>query len=102
MKYIGNAIPEPDKGIKVPGPDKCVPDDALSLEEILERFLAGEAVEVGMPVDYDENAGVDINRLDLSEQHSYLVDLDRKLNQKQESQETAESQEKNVSQPEQP
>lgn len=60
MKYKSIALPQPDEGISFKGVKKItVPDQGLSLREILKRFTRGEPVEVGKDPQYDEQANTE-------------------------------------------
>lgn len=56
MKFLGIAVPPASKGYKVPGKKLVVPDQSLSLQEILARFTRNEALPIGHNVDW---GGVD-------------------------------------------
>lgn len=47
MKFKGTAIPRPSEGLRITEPDQVVPDQSLSLREILMRFTRHEALPVG-------------------------------------------------------
>jgi hypothetical protein len=72
MQYRKEAIPAEAQGLSFAGVvDQTVPDQSMSLHEILERFTRGEPVAVGMPVHDDEESDIDIDklsRLDLTDQ----------------------------------
>lgn len=47
MKFKGKAIPSPSEGLVITEVDQVVPDQGLSLKEILQRFVRHEALPVG-------------------------------------------------------
>lgn len=54
MKFKSMSIPAPSKGSVAEGPELVVPNQALSLREILERFTRNQALPVGREPRYDE------------------------------------------------
>lgn len=78
MRYLSISCPTPAKGQSDFGPKQVVPNQALSLQEILERFTRGEAVSVGKPYSYDEDVDVDLEKvknLDLVDREEYIESL---------------------------
>lgn len=77
MKYKSVACPEPSKGLVITDKKIVVPDMALSLEEILDRFVRGEAVEVGKEPEYDDGDEdlEKIARMDLVDRAEYVEKL---------------------------
>lgn len=64
MKFRCNSLPIPDKGISFVGCEVLtVPDQTLSLAEILERFTRDEALPIGHDVSYDDDAEVDYEKM---------------------------------------
>lgn len=59
MKFKGIAIPQRSAGIVITEPDQVVPDQSLTLKEILARFTRGEALPVGLPVQYGSQTEID-------------------------------------------
>lgn len=59
MKFKGIAVPPPSKGIRITEPDQVVPDQSLSLREIIQRFTRNEALPVGMKGQYGSDSGID-------------------------------------------
>lgn len=55
MKFKSIAIPGPSMGVKITGKKIVVPDQSLSLQEILDRFTRGEPLEIGRDVQYHES-----------------------------------------------
>lgn len=55
MKFKSKAHPEPYKGSDLGGKKITVPDQSMSLKEILQRFVRGEPVPVGRDVQYHES-----------------------------------------------
>lgn len=56
MKYKNTAIPAPWEGVSFEGiPDEVVPDQSMSLQEIIERFTRGEPVAVGKEGHYGDD-----------------------------------------------
>lgn len=70
--YKQSARPMADKGISFKGvPNILVPDQGMSLNDILKRFTRGEAVPVGQPVHY-EDAG---DRFDIDVEKMQFADM---------------------------
>lgn len=79
MKFRTRAIPEPSKGLDFSKEIVLVvPDQSLSLEEILERFTRGEELPVKFDGEYLEESDVDLEKLgkfDLVEKAEYVEKL---------------------------
>lgn len=78
MKFKSNALPIPSIGISFKGvKDQVVPDQSLSLREILERFTRGES----LPIHHEPSEGIQdvdlekIRHADLVEQHEFIDSL---------------------------
>lgn len=70
MEFKSNAIPGASKGIRIKGKSQVVPNQSLSLKEILERFTRNEPLPVGHDVSSDEDGDEDLEKL----KHADLVD----------------------------
>lgn len=90
MKYKLTSLPLPSLGESYVGvPDEVVPDQSMSLREILSRFTRGEAVPVG----HDTSEGIqdeDLEKL----KHADLVDKAEYMEKLKDVQRTHEAQEK--------
>lgn len=77
MNYKAIANPQPYAGRKPGGKREVVPDQSMSLEEILSRFTRGEAVNVGKDVNYHEsNDDLEkVSRMDLVDKAEYSEKL---------------------------
>lgn len=84
MRYEGRAIPVSRGGISFKGRKKIVvPDQGLSLKDILDRFVRGEVLPVGMShqfgdEDQDNPLNVDLEKLavaDLVDKEEYKEQL---------------------------
>lgn len=90
MKFKKSAIPEPSKGVdyrKVK--DEVVPDQGMSLKEILERYTRGEALPVGHDTQYGDSPDDD-NPLDVDVEKIATMDLTEKDEFKKEMQQTVD------------
>lgn len=102
MKFRSIAIPRPAKGTVIKGESMTVPDQAMSLQTILERFVRGEPMDVKMHgeasqmsnvEDFDNPLNIDYEKL----QHADLVekqefsDLISSIKTRYESQEKAKA-----------
>lgn len=77
IAFRSNSFPEPSLGKKAIGKKIVVPDQSMSLAEILARFSRNEKVPVGHDVQYDES-DVDIaklGRMDLVDREEYVKKL---------------------------
>lgn len=68
MKFRSIAWPSESPGLSFVGiPEQVVPDQSMSLHEILERFTRGESVTVGKDVEYgsedESELNVDLEKL---------------------------------------
>jgi len=96
MKFKSIASPESTPGISFKGVKKqVVPNQALSLQEILERFTKGEPLEVGRDVQYHESDD-DLEKVS----HMDLVDKQEYMDKLKQTQKDYESQEKRKAQKE--
>lgn len=71
MKFKGFSIPSPSVGIVISEPDQTVPSQALSLKEILHRFVRNEA----LPVAHQGKYGSDV--IDPESDSELNVDLEK-------------------------
>lgn len=74
MKYKTNSIPAPSEGADFTGiKSVVVPDQSLSLKEILERFTRGEPLSIGRePMFHDSEDDLEkLRYLDLVDQDEY-------------------------------
>lgn len=78
MKFKGIAIPKPTEGVSFfDVVNQTVPNQSMSLEEILRRFSRGEPVPVGQEVNYSDS-DVDLEKLknlDLVDREEYINSL---------------------------
>lgn len=63
MKFKSTAIPSKAEGKRFDGPKQVVPNQSMSLQDILERFTRGEALPVGMDVNYENVFGTDLEKV---------------------------------------
>jgi len=98
MEFKSNAIPMPALGVSYKGQKKIVvPDQSLSLKEILTRFTRGEAVPVGHAVTHDEDTDVDLEKMryaDLVDRAEYvdsLKEVKRKFEEQEAKKKKAEA-----------
>lgn len=54
MRFKSIANPGPSEGIRITDKKAVRPNMSMSLQEILERFTRGEALEIGRDVEYDD------------------------------------------------
>jgi len=98
MKFKSSAFPNPCLGQKDFGPVLVVPNQAMSLEEILERFTRGEPVAVGRETSYHESDDdlEKVSKMDLVERDEYIDKLKQtqKDYEKQEKRKVAKEREK--------
>lgn len=59
MKFKGLAIPPVSKGIRITEPDQVVPDQSLTLRDILTRFVRREALPVAHQGVYGSEGSID-------------------------------------------
>lgn len=95
MKFISIANPAPSEGVGFdPKKDLVVPDQSLSLEEILYRFTRGEQMAVGKPTYYDsldddDEEGYDyekISKMDITDKMQFQELLKERINSMRQSQ----------------
>lgn len=89
MKFKSIAWPEPSVGILVGGPELVVPNQALTLRQILERFTRNQALPVGRETGYDEGEE-DLEKV----AHMDLVDKAEHMEKWRKTQKAYEAQEK--------
>lgn len=89
MKYISKAITEQLKGQSEFGPVLVLPNQALSLREILQRFTRGEPIAIGKETTYHESDD-DLEKVS----HLDLVDREEFVNRLKLTQKDYEKQEK--------
>lgn len=72
MEFKSLALPPESEGLSFKGiPSMTVPDQAMSLEEILERFTRDESLAIGKSVAYPEQEEVQDDSLDLEKLQYY-------------------------------
>lgn len=59
MKFKSIAVPEPSQGTKVEGVKNVVPDQSMSLREILQRFVRKETLPVGHQGVFGSDGAID-------------------------------------------
>lgn len=90
MKFRSNAIPNPSVGKSYEGEiELTVPDQTMSLREILERFTRNEPLPIGKEVSYHESED-DLEKI----QHMDLVDRAEYVEKLKETQRKYDKQEK--------
>lgn len=96
MKYKINAIPEPDLGVDYSNEiDAVVPDQSMSLEEILQRFTRGEQLPIGMEVSEGDESGDNPLNMDLEKiANSDLVDKEEFIGKLRDIQKRYDTQER--------
>lgn len=77
MKYLSISCPLPSKGRPAMGKKMVVPDQSMSLEEILARFTRGEAVPIGRDGSYHESEDdlEKVSRMDLVDKAEFVEKL---------------------------
>lgn len=90
MKYKSIASPEPSRGFMITDKRAVVPNMALSLEEILERFTRGEPLEVGKTGAVYDDGPEDLEKL----KHMDLVDRAEYIDKLKQTSKDFEKQEK--------
>lgn len=102
MKWISKSIPVPSEGQDFSNAvDQLVPDQSMSLQEIIKRFTRGEALPVGMETnpgdeDLDNPLNVDLEKLanaDLVDKDEYKDKL-KEVQRKYDAQEKAKAKKK--------
>lgn len=78
MRYKQVAFPKPSKGLKITGKRLVVPNQAMSLQEILERFTRNEPLPIGKDVSYHESDDdlMRVSRMDLVDRQEYVQKLE--------------------------
>lgn len=89
MKYVSKAITRPVKGQSEFGPVLVLPNQALSLSEILQRFTRGEPIAIGKETSYHESED-DLEKVS----HLDLVDREEFVNKLRSTKKEYEKQEK--------
>lgn len=75
MKFKSVAVPFPAKGQTGFGPILVQPNQAMTLQEILERFTRNESLDIGKMTAYDEMSDDDLGKLkfmDLVDQEEFI------------------------------
>lgn len=77
MKYKSEATPSPSVGVGKWGPKMTVPNQSMSIQEILERFTRDEALPIGQDVQYHESEDdlEKIAHMDLVDREEYTDKL---------------------------
>lgn len=88
MKFKSIASPEPSKGSVTEGKKIVVPNQAMTLQEILERFTRNEQLPIGKDVQYHESED-DLEKV----QHMDLVDREEYMDKLKETQRVYKRQE---------
>lgn len=95
MRFKSRAIPGVSEGSKAEGPELVVPNQALSLQEILKRFTRNQPVAVGREASFDEGEE-DLEKVahgDLVDRAEFVEkqkELQRKYKAQEEAKEKAE------------
>lgn len=89
MKFKSLAFPFPSEGVKPSGKNLFVPNQSLSLEEIISRFTRGEALAIGRETSYHESDD-DLEKVSTMD----LVDKEEYVNKLKETQKEYDKQEK--------
>lgn len=91
MKFKSIASPEPSVGFRTRDKKLTVPNQALSLEEILSRFTRGEPLEIGREgAQYDDDGSEDLEKLS----HKDLVDKEEYVDKLKQTQKRYDQQER--------
>lgn len=77
MKFKSLSIPKETKGQGPFPPSITVPDQSLSLEEILQRFTRGEPIQAGHDTSYHESEDdlEKVSHMDLVDREEYVDKL---------------------------
>lgn len=96
MKYRSIAIPSPSMGADFSKEvDQVVPDQSLSLKQILDRFTRGEPVPVGRETTYGSEGEEDVLDYDLEKlKHSDLTEREEVIESLREKRSQFEEREK--------
>lgn len=89
-KFKSIAWPAPTAGIAGGRKKLTVPNQALSLEEILRRFTRGESLEIGKDGTFDDEGDDDLEKV----AHMDLVDREEYVNKLKQTEKDYEKQEK--------
>lgn len=84
-------------------PSMTVPDQTISIKELVNRFTQGLPIPVGKTPIYDESGeaeGIDLKKLDLSEIHNMAKDVQWKLEKAQKAAEKSKQKESKLEIPE--
>lgn len=90
MKYKSRSIPGPSVGLVFTDKKSVLPNQSLSLQEILERFTRGEPLEIGREGATYDDGPEDLEKLS----HMDLVDRAEYINKLKQTSKTWEKQEK--------
>lgn len=90
MKFKSIACPTISKGVRYSGKKLVVPNQAMSLQEILERFTRGEPLPIAQPINYHESED-DLEKVS----HMDLVDKEEYIDKLKTTQQEYSKQEKN-------
>ncbi|QCQ85060.1 hypothetical protein [Blackfly microvirus SF02] len=90
MKFKSIASPAPSQGLVITGKKLVVPDQTLSLQEIIERFTRGEALPIARAPVFDEDGEDDLEKVS----HMDLVDKQEFVDSLKKTQLDFEKQEK--------
>lgn len=89
MKYLSRSIPDIAKGVKIRGKKITLPNQSLSLEEILARFTRGEPLEIGKGEGQYDDGPDDLEKIG----HMDLVERDEFVAKQKETQRKFKQQE---------
>lgn len=84
MKFKNSAVEPPRAGIDYTKEvELTVPDDAMSLQEIIERFVRGEELAIGKDVSFHESEDdlEELNRMDMVDKAAYIKRMKEVQNQ---------------------
>lgn len=90
FKYKSIASPEPAKGFVTTEKKMVVPNQSMSLEEILSRFTRGEPLEIGRDGAFDEEGDDDLEKVS----HMDLVDKEEYVDKLKQTKKRYDAQEK--------
>lgn len=75
MKFRSISLPKPSQGLDFKGIKKVtVPNQSMSLEEILTRFTRGEEIPIGQPTTYQDDENIS-SHLDVDFEKIQYMDL---------------------------
>lgn len=77
MKWKSSSIPTPSKGVVYTDKKIVVPNQSMSLEEILHRFTRGEPLAIGREVQYHESDDdlEKVSNMDLVDRQEFVEKL---------------------------